>query len=313
MPVASYFHGQLPNTDGHHIYFELSGNPHGIPVLVIHGGPGAGLPSNYTDFFDLTAYHIIGFDQRGCGRSTPYLSLCNNTTQDLLADITRLREHLGIAQWILFGGSWGTTLALLAAINEPATVSGLILRGIFLARNEDFNWFLAPDGGAAQIYPDAYQHFIAGISMPNSLAAVLAYYSDCFNSDDEKRYQQAAWRWYRWEEAIAKVHAPPETMMPLVPHPVMISLAVLEWHYVVNRCFIDENEILNNVNRLAEIPGKIIHGRCDTVCKPQGAHLLHHHWPASELILVNGAGHSTTEPGIAMALREATHQFTLKY
>lgn len=311
MSRECYQHGLLSCGDGHQVYYELSGNPNGVPVLFIHGGPGAGLSAGYTRFFDLKTYHVIGFDQRGCGRSLPYLSLTHNTTENILADITRLREHLGIRQWMLFGGSWGTTLALLAAIKEPSTVSGLILRGIFLAREEDFQWFLAPDGGAAQIYPDAYQRFIDGIANPTSFAAVLAIYSNVFLSADDTQRQQAALRWYQWEEAIARVHTSALRVQPDSPNPAMLSLAVLEWHYIVNRCFIAENEILANAHRLAGIPGRIIHGRCDTVCKPQGAHVLHQLWPDSDLHLIDGAGHSSAEPAIAKALRDATQQFIL--
>ena len=312
MSGVCYQHGLLQCSNGHRVYYELSGNPNGVPVLVIHGGPGAGLGSRYTEFFDLSAYHVIGFEQRGCGRSQPYLSLTHNTTQDLLADITRLRNYLGISRWLLFGGSWGTTLALLAAISEPETVSGLILRGIFLARQEDFEWFLAPNGGAAQIYPDAYQRFIGEIENPTNFATVLAHYSELFSKPDEHRRHQAAIRWYQWEEAIARVHSPGVQVQPESVPPLMLSLAVLEWHYIKNRCFISENEILQQAHRLAGIPGKIIHGRCDTVCKPQGAHVLHQYWPDSELLLIDGAGHSSAESAIAMALRAATHQFLLK-
>ncbi|MBR9791947.1 MAG: prolyl aminopeptidase [Gammaproteobacteria bacterium] len=312
MSGVCYQHGLLPVSDGHRVYYELSGNPDGEPVLVIHGGPGAGLSSRYTDFFDLSVYHVIGFEQRGCGRSQPHLSLSHNTTQDLLTDITRLREHLGISRWLMFGGSWGTTLALLAAMREPETVSGLILRGIFLARDEDFEWFLAPDGGAAQIYPDAYQRFIEYIDKPTNFTAVLAHYSEGFAGKDERRRHQAAIRWYQWEEAIARVHSPGVQVQPDSAPPLMLSLAVLEWHYITNRCFISENEILQQAHRLAGIPGRIIHGRCDTVCKPQGAYALHQRWPDSNLLLIDGAGHSSAEPAIAMALREATHQFILK-
>lgn len=311
MPRACYHRDFMPTGNGHQIYYELNGNPAGIPVLVIHGGPGAGLAPNYTDAFDLSAYHVIGFEQRGCGRSTPYLSLQANTTQDLLEDISSLRRQLAIKQWLLYGGSWGTTLALLAAINEPETISGLILRGIFLARQEDFHWFLAPDGGAAQVYPDAYQQFVKEIPAPVDLDAVMAYYRHIFTGNDEKLRQQAALRWYQWEEAIARVYSPLPggTSMPV--NPAVVSLAILEWHYIANQCFIEENAILESAHRLAGIRGSIIHGRCDTVCKPQGAFKLHQLWPDSQLTLVDGAGHSSAEPGIAMALREATHQFKL--
>lgn len=295
--------------EGHHIHYELNGNPNGIPVLFIHGGPGAGLSPNYTDFFDLNAYHVIGFDQRGCGRSTPFLSTQHNTTQHLLRDISALRQTLNIQQWLLFGGSWGTTLALLAAIEAPQTVNGLILRGIFLAREKDFAWFLDPVGGAAQIYPDAYQNFIKDIPTPLNYEAIMSYFNSVFISDDFSLRQLAAQRWYQWEEAIAKVHPVAASSSQLPINRGVLSLSLLEHHYIANQCFIAENEILQNADKLASIPGKIIHGRCDTVCQPEGAFLLHQHWPDSELQFVSGAGHSSSEPAIYNALKQATEAF----
>ncbi|GGF85390.1 prolyl aminopeptidase [Alteromonas lipolytica] len=313
MPPTCYLHDYMPTHDGHQIYYELSGNPKGIPVLVIHGGPGAGLSPGYTDFFDLDSYHVIGFEQRGCGRSQPHLSLDNNTTHHLLDDISQLRTTLGIKQWLLFGGSWGTTLALLAAIREPETVSGMILRGIFLARQTDFHWFLAPDGGAARIYPDAFARFTETMSTQGDLSEVLAHYSAIFSGHQQSLKAVAAIRWYQWEEAIARVFPHSSEPTSLTCSPLLMSLAVLEWHYIINDCFISEDYILQNVHQLRSIPAKLIHGRCDTVCQPQGAYLLHQHWPNSDLLLVEGAGHSSADFGIASALRQATNDFKAMY
>ncbi|MDC8832410.1 prolyl aminopeptidase [Alteromonas gilva] len=309
MSSTCYQRNTMPTNDGHEVYYELNGNPSGIPVLVLHGGPGAGLASNYTALFDLDTYHVIGFDQRGCGRSTPFLSTTANTTAHLLSDITRLRQLLGIEQWLLFGGSWGTTLALLAAINEPETVTGMILRGVFLARRSDFEWFLAPEGGAAQVYPDAYQQFVAGIPQVTDLTSVLTYYGNAFNSIDVTQRHEAASRWYRWEEATARVHPITTDSGQLNGHRGVLSLALFEWHYVANQCFIAENYILQHACNISHIPGKIIHGRCDSVCKPEGAFALHQHWQNSELQFIAGAGHSSTEQGIRMALRDAINDF----
>ncbi|NVK55547.1 MAG: prolyl aminopeptidase [Alteromonadaceae bacterium] len=305
MPATCYQRDTMPASDGHQVYYELSGNPEGVPILILHGGPGAGLAPDYTALFDLNAYHVIGFDQRGCGRSTPFLSTTANTTAHLLEDITQLRRLLGIEKWLLFGGSWGTTLALLAAINEPDTVSGMILRGVFLARVSDFEWFLAPNGGAAQIYPDAYQQFVANIDKITGLESILAYYQDAFNSIDIARRHEAASRWYRWEEATARLHPSKRDCHQLDGNRSVLSLALLEWHYVANQCFIAENYILQHAHIFSHIPGKIIHGRCDTVCKPEGAYALHQAWRNSELQFVAGAGHTSTEPGIRLALRDA--------
>ena len=298
--------GLMSTGDGHQIYYELNGNPRGIPVLVLHGGPGAGLSSAYADFFDQDSYLVIGFEQRGCGRSKPQLELANNTTRYLLDDIRQLRNLLGIEKWLLFGGSWGTTLALMAAIDSPESVSAMILRGIFLARQEDFQWFLAPDGGAAQIYPDAYQRFTQDIENPVNLTSVLNHYQQSLTHSSVQQREIAALRWYQWEETIARVYPPHSVQTPPQSNPLIISLALMEWHYVSHQCFMAENEILANASRLRGIPGTLIHGRCDTVCKPEGAFLLHQHWPGSTLQFIEGAGHSSAEYGISSALREAT-------
>lgn len=309
MTTVCYQHGHLDVGNNHRVYYECSGNPNGIPVLMIHGGPGAGLSPDYTQLFPLEAFHVIGFEQRGCGRSTPHLALDHNSTQDLLSDITQLRLHLGISKWLLFGGSWGSTLALLAAIKEPETVSGLILRGIFLARQQDFDWFLAPDGGAAQIYPDLYPAFIEDCPNARNINDIISHYRATFSNLNTELAQLSAAKWYSWEESIARVYPSPGYPTAIPVHPTVMSLAVLEWHYIAQQCFIKENEILENTNRLANMPGIIIHGRCDTICKPENATTLHEHWPLSQLHLVAGAGHSSTEPAIKHALKNAIEHF----
>ncbi|BBO29243.1 proline iminopeptidase [Alteromonas sp. I4] len=309
MTTVRYHQGHLDVGDNHHMYYECSGNPQGIPVLMLHGGPGAGLSPDYTDFFPLDAFHVIGFEQRGCGRSTPHLSLTNNTTQHLLADIRRLREHLGIDKWLLFGGSWGSTLALLAALEEPDTISGLILRGIFLARQQDVDWFLAPQGGAAQVYPDLYPTYIEDCPEATSVEDILQYYRSQFADLTSEQAQLAAIKWYNWEESIARVYPGPGYPTTLPAHPTVMSLAVLEWHYIAQQCFIPENDILNRAEALAHLPGIIIHGRCDTICKPENATALHERWPLSQLHLIDGAGHSSSEPAIKQALKNAVQHF----
>ncbi|TPV57950.1 prolyl aminopeptidase [Aestuariibacter sp. GS-14] len=309
MPTTRYHHGHLDVGNNHRIYYECSGNPEGIPVLMIHGGPGAGLAPDYMQLFPLDAYHLIGFEQRGCGRSTPHLLLEHNTTQHLLSDIRQLRTHLGIDKWLLFGGSWGSTLALLAALEEPETVSGLILRGIFLARQEDFNWFLDPMGGAAQIYPDLYPAFVEDCPDAQNVQDIIGHYTEMFTDLASDQAQRSAAKWYSWEESIARVYTNAGYPTSLPVHPTVMSLAVLEWHYIAQQCFIAENEIISKASMLARIPGIIIHGRCDTICKPENATTLHEHWPLSQLHMIPGAGHSSTEPAIKLALMNAIEHF----
>lgn len=306
--TTSFNSGKLDTTDGHTLYYEQSGNPEGIPVLFIHGGPGAGLSPSYTRFFDANRYHIIGFEQRGCGRSTPFGSLQNNTTQYLLDDIQLLRTHLGIEKWVVFGGSWGATLALLTAIDNPEVVNGLILRGVFLGRQEDRDWFLSPTGGAAQLFPDHYAAFTGNIASPTS-EKVCDWYREAFSqrNNDVKRLA-ALKHWYLWEERLSRLTLPPGTGDITAHYPVqlMTSLAMLECHYLTNRCFIEENFILDNIDKIKHIPGTIVHGRYDVICKMEAAYTLSKAWQNSELQIVADAGHSTSEPGIGFALCRAT-------
>ena len=298
----------LDTKDGHTLYYEQSGNPDGIPVLFIHGGPGAGLSPSYTRFFDANRYHIIGFEQRGCGRSKPFGSLQNNTTQNLLSDIQLLRTHLGIAQWVVFGGSWGATLALLTAIDRPESVKGLILRGVFLGRQQDRDWFLSPGGGAAQLFPDHYAAFTSNIPSPTT-EKVCDWYREAFsqNNNDVKRLA-ALKRWYLWEERLSRLTLPPGTGDITAHYPVqlMTTLALLECHYLTNHCFIEENFILDNIDSIKHIPGTIVHGRYDVICKMEAAYALNQAWHNSELQIVADAGHSTSEPGIGFALCRAS-------
>lgn len=299
----------LAVSGGHQLYYELSGNPAGIPVLFLHGGPGCGLPLGYQRFFDPNIYHIIGFDQRGCGRSTPHGDTSNNTTADLLSDIQQLKAHLGIKKWVLFGGSWGTTLALLTAINQPDDISALVLRGTFLARKQDFDWYLAPQGGAASLFPDAYTAFIKQVGSKSSVAAICQAYSELLNGSNELKRTSAIRAWYQWEEKISRLSVPSNySTINLAPLKEMTSMAKLECHYISNSCFLSENAILANINKIASIPGILIHGRYDAICSLSAAHTLHQHWQNSELNIIPNAGHSTAEPGIANALTQATRQ-----
>lgn len=294
---------------GHSLYYETSGNPSGTPVLFIHGGPGAGLPPNYTQFFDPKAYFIIGFDQRGCGRSKPFATLSHNSTQHLLADIRQLRVYLGISQWVIFGGSWGATLALLSAIDDQQAVLGLILRGTFLARTQDRDWFLSPHGGAAKLFPEAYHLFTNGIDQPTS-ESILAHYADALTQRNMSLRYEAACRWVGWEDALSRLSPYHDEPAPMANAPMglITSMALFESHFLTQQCFVPENYILDNIHLLTNIPVQIVHGRYDTVCPPTSAYSLHKALPLSELHIVPMAGHSTSDPAIAQALINATHK-----
>lgn len=300
--IKPFFSEMLAVSDDHSLYLEQSGNPKGIPVLFLHGGPGAGLFANYRRFFDPDKYWIIGFDQRGSGQSTPFGSIKNNTTQDLLSDITQVRKHLGVQQWVLFGGSWGATLGLLAAIEHPETVKGLILRGSFLAREEDFDWYLDEKGGAAQLFPDYYQEFIHPVADKSHTTSLVDAYYDLFTGIDEVHKMAAIKAWCLWEARISKLHCKlhEDELVPDVHRG--ISLAILECHYIKHLCFIEPNYILKNIHKISHIPATLIHGRYDCVCKIQGAYLLNEVWSTSQLTIVPESGHSANEPKITAAL-----------
>ena len=310
--VNCHKHGYIDTGDGHQLYYELSGNPDGIPALFIHGGPGAGLSPNYTCFFDANRYLIIGFEQRGCGRSKPFASLTNNTTADTLKDIKRIREYFDIEQWVLFGGSWGATLALLAAINEPHTVLGVILRGTFLARKEDRDWFLTDKGCAAALFPEQFAFFTSKIQPPYTSARICEHYYALFNNECDIKRAAALKRWYVWEERLSRLVLPPGTgeITAHYPLPLVTSLATLECHYLLNDCFVEENFILNHIGQITHIPCTIVHGRYDMICKTAAAYSLNEAWENSELQIVPDAGHSTSEPGIALALCRATRDMS---
>lgn len=310
--IGCYYSNYLHTADGSALYFEQSGNPQGIPVLYIHGGPGAGLAPHYKRFFDTNRYRVIAFEQRGCGRSKPFGSLVNNTTDHTLADINALREHLNIDQWVLFGGSWGATLALLSAIQQPHTVLALILRGTFLGRQEDREWFLGPQGGGATLFPEHYDMFIADIPEPTDCDAICRWYEQAFNQTDTNERLLALKRWYVWEERLSRLSLPPGTGDITTHYPLNLvtSLARLECHYLLNHCFIAENYILDNINQISDIPGIIVHGRYDVICPTRSAWQLHKAWKSSELDIVPDAGHSTSEPGVALRLCRATREMS---
>ena len=305
-PIQAYHSEMLDVGQGQQIYLEQTGNPSGIPVLYLHGGPGGGLCSFYRSFFDPQKYRIIGFDQRGCGQSLPFADLNHNTTQDLLEDIETVRHHLGIKKWVLVGGSWGATLALLAAIKHPKTVRAVILRGTFLARQEDFDWYLAADGGAAQLFPEHYQQFTDLIQDRLAHESLLDAYYHIFTQGDELSRLAAAKAWCLWEERISLLNTSVNEQDLCQNLHRAHSLAVLECHYLKHGCFIEENYILANVKKISHIPATFIHGRYDVVCKLEAAHSLRQRWRNSQLLIVPEAGHSASDPNIAEAICHAT-------
>lgn len=302
-PSQPYVRHTLAVSPLHQLYIEESGNPEGIPVLFLHGGPGAGCEPFQRRFFDPQRYRIILFDQRGCGRSTPHAELQDNTTQALVADIEQIRRHLGIERWVVFGGSWGSTLGLVYAESHPEVVLGLVLRGIFLCRARDIHWFYQE--GACYLFPDYWQDFLAPIAEPDRHDMVQAYYR-LLTGQDEVNRMAAAKAWSLWEGRTATL-LPRQSVLEHFGNPfTALSLARIECHYFVHDCFLEAEQILRDAQRLRSIPGFIIHGRYDVVCPVEQAYALHAAWPEAQLEIIPAAGHSATEAGIVDALLRAT-------
>lgn len=290
----------------HCVYVEESGNPDGIPVVFVHGGPGGGCSRQDRCFFDPEEYRIILFDQRGCGRSTPHADLTDNTTQHLIADMEIIREHLQIERWCLFGGSWGSTLSLAYAQTHPERVTGLILRGIFLCRSQDIHWFY--QSGASRVFPDYWQDFIEPIPEAERSDLLSAYYRRLTSHNDIER-MTAAKAWSLWEGRCATLHPNHDVVERFSEPHLALSLARIEAHYFTHNAFLDDNQLLNNMHLLDGIPGVIVHGRYDMVCSVDNAWALHQAWPDSELCIVRDAGHSSRELGTVDALIRATRDF----
>ena len=297
--LKPYQRHSLKVSELHELYIDEAGNPDGIPVLFVHGGPGGGCDGSSRRFYDPALYRIVTFDQRGCGRSTPHGELSDNTTQDLIADMEAIRVHLGIDSWVLFGGSWGSTLSLLYAQHYPQRVMALVLRGIFLCRQCDFDWLYKD--GANRIFPDYWEEFIKPI--PQSERGDLAQaYNSRLPGDDELLRMGVAKAWSAWEGNCSKLRPSPTALAKFTKPHNALALARIETHYFVNKGFIDENYILNNMQSIKDIPGRIVHGRYDMVCPLDNALRLHQQWPNSELVIVRDAGHSASEPGTVDAL-----------
>lgn len=300
--IKPYLSHCLAVDDVHQLYIEEVGNPDGVPVLFVHGGPGGGCTENDRRFFDPEKYRIILFDQRGSGRSTPHAELTNNSTRELVADMEKIRELLKIESWVLFGGSWGSTLSLVYAQAYPERVRGMILRGIFLCRNQDIHWFY--QDGACHIFPDYWRDYLAPIPASEQGNMLAAYYQRLIG-DDELVRMAAAKAWSIWEGRCASLH-PNHSLVEYLGSPhTALAMARIEAHYFVNHAFLEANEIILGAGVLKDIPGVIVHGRYDMVCPVAQAYELHQAWPGSILEVVRDAGHASSEPGTLAALVQA--------
>ncbi|MDZ7736953.1 MAG: prolyl aminopeptidase [Gammaproteobacteria bacterium] len=293
----------LDTGDGHQVYYEVSGNSDGLPVIFLHGGPGSGAKPHHRQFFDPDRYRIVIFDQRGTGRSRPHGHLEHNTTQDLLADMESIRRQLDIDRWVVFGGSWGATLALLYAQAYPDRVSGLILRGTFLARQQDRNWMLGQ--GADRFFPEYWAEFVRDFDSTEPEAILDALYEGV-HAEDESRQLAAARSWALWTGRVVTYTLVDEYKLEVDDPQKLVNEARIEMHYARNRYFIEENPILENMNKVPAVPARIIHGRRDMVCTPSASWTVHQALPGSELEILPDAGHLAGEPAVVDALVRAT-------
>lgn len=294
----------------HELYVEESGNPMGIPVLFVHGGPGAGVSASQRSYFDPDKYRIILFDQRGSGQSTPHAELINNDTNALLGDMEFIRKELGVDQWMLFGGSWGATLSLLYAERHPERVLAMVLRGIFLCRRRDLHWLYKE--GASQIFPDYWEDFVNAVPEDERDDLIKAYYKRLTGNNELAR-MAAAKAWSLWEARCATLRPSASVVQAsLEPH-AALAISRIEAHYFTNEGFLEYNQILRNASALSDIPGIIVHGRYDMICPLENAVELQRVWHEATLNIVRDAGHSGMEPGTVDALIRATRDMALRF
>ena len=308
--IKPYAEHRMPVQAPHQLYVEESGDPSGIPVLFVHGGPGAGCGPRNRCFFDPEKYRIILYDQRGAGRSSPHAELLHNNTAALIEDMEHIRAQLGVERWLLFGGSWGSTLSLMYAQQYPERVLGLVLRGVFLARRQDLRWFYQE--GASRLFPDYWEDYVRPIPPAERVDFIKAYY-ELLTGDNELARMGAAKAWAGWEAHCATLRPNLEVVHQLQDPHLALAMARIEAHYCINNCFIEENQILANVDQLQGIPGTIVHGRYDTICLLENAFSLHRLWHDSELNIVRDAGHAASEPGTADALIRATRRMAERF
>lgn len=303
--IEPYEKGYLAVGGPHQIYWEQCGNPNGVPVVFLHGGPGAGASPTHRRFFDPAHYRIVIFDQRGAGRSKPLGDLTDNTTGHLIADIEMLRQKLGIERWMVFGGSWGSTLALAYAEAHPQRVRALILRGIFLCRKSEIDWFLY---GMRTFAPEAWRSFVE--HLPESERGdLLASYYRRLTDPDPNVHMPAARRWSVYEGTCCTLLPSPETVESFGRDTTALGLARMEAHYFIHSIFLPENSLLENIDRIRKIPAFFVQGRYDLVCPIETADELHRAWPEAEYVVVPDAGHSALEPGIRAQLVAAMERF----
>ena len=304
-PIEPFETGRLERDPPHRLYWEQSGRPDGQPVVFLHGGPGAGASPEHRRFFDPAHYRIVVFDQRGAGRSNPLGELSANTTPHLIADIEALRERLGVERWLVFGGSWGSTLAIAYAEAHPERVTGLVLRGIFLCRKKEIDWFLY---GMRWIFPEIWRRFAEGVPEAERGDLLGAYHRRLVDPDPEV-HMPAARSWSTYEGACSTLRPSPETVAAFGEDTMALGLARIEAHYFKNGIFLKDGALLDNVERMRRIPGTIVQGRYDVVCPIATADEFARAWPEADYVIVPDAGHSAMEPGIRRALVAATERF----
>ena len=304
--IKPYDSGFL-NADEHQVYFEQCGNPNGKPAIFLHGGPGGGGSEDVRRFFNPDLYRIVVFDQRGCGRSKPHGCLENNTTWDLVSDIENLRNKLGIEKWLVFGGSWGSTLSLAYAQAHPGSVSEIVLRGIFLLRKEELHWFY--QDGASRIFPEAWSGFLEIIDEDKRDNLMSAYHK-IFTSDDKQKRLIAAIAWSRWEAATSSLSYKPSLVEEFSDPEFALAFALIENHYFINKGWFEtENQLIENIDKIRSIPSVIVQGRYDVVCPMKTAWELSEAWPEAEMIIAPSSGHTAFEKEITHALISATNKF----
>lgn len=305
-PIEAFDHGTIAVDDIHTIYYEQSGNPNGIPVVFLHGGPGAGSQPKHRQFFDPAHYRIVIFDQRGCGRSKPIAELRNNTTDLLIADMETIRNKLGIDKWHVFGGSWGSTLALAYAIAHPDNVHSLTLRGIFLMTQREIDWFLR---GVRTVYPESWEFLVADLN-EDERKDILATYYKRFTHDNKAVRLKAAQVWSSFEASCcALIPEIKQVEDRAEHHDHALAIASIEAHYFLHSRFTPDDYIVRNVDKIRHIPALIVQGRYDMVCPMETAYKLHRAWPEAKFVVIQDAGHSSSEPGILSTLIQAMDDF----
>lgn len=304
--IEPYNKELLKVSDLHTIFFEECGNPKGKPVVFVHGGPGGGIQPSYRRYFNPDKYRIVLVDQRGCGQSTPFAEIEENTTQHLIEDFEKIRKKLGIDKWMVFGGSWGSTLGLAYAQKYPEVVTELVLRGIFFGRTKEISWMY--QHGASEVFPDMWEKYVEPIPVEQRNDFLSAYYN-ILTGENEALKQKAAIAWSVWEASISKLFMDKEAILKYAGDKFSLAFARIECHFFKNKLFLEEAQLLKNAHKIVNIPGVIVQGRYDMVCPAASAWDLHKAWPIAKLEIISDAGHSISEPGIVEALVKATDGF----